>query len=538
MPQTTSTTSTEDRAIVKAKVLELNRLAQDADTRMREALAVSNPASANVWRVRRDNYNAESKRLSTWLNTPAPPTMTPEEIRKRLTELPYKIQYADKMLTEYQRVNNAAKINEWARELQTLEAEQTRLLAMTATVAPTPAPTPAPRPVTPAPTPTPAPRPVTPAPTPAPTPRPVTPTPAPAPQPANSGNTFIITVADTFNSNSSQDYAHNAILKQLLDGKYSAAKIGATDPKAQAYNIMRQNNSAPLHWIRNHAHSQTLHDNLPMVSAADKRRFPKLNLSGGRVGQNFFIRDFMQINSPGDLTVGDLIVIDDTVYSTFAQDFDVLVNSINEYQKQQGRNHRVFPYLRMAHRDAIQLIPGTQDGINQFGGAVMSNVSVSGNLIYSDGALQGIFATDGAFRNLHIRNNHLQIGGEHTITINGMLNGSIIGNTDINNQPLADSKIALYPLRLGGGANIYVLGFSNKAALKPTDPRYYQYDAVLGVPAACDFRRQVMPRGVCYQRVDMLELHALLKRQYPQTAEQWQAVMVELEQRGFAQAVS
>ena len=160
MPQTTSTTSTEDRAIVKAKVLELNRLAQDADTRMREALAVSNPASANVWRVRRDNYNAESKRLSTWLNTPAPPTMTPEEIRKRLTELPYKIQYADKMLTEYQRVNNAAKINEWARELQTLEAEQTRLLAMTATVAPTPAPTPAPRPVTPAPTPTPAPRPV------------------------------------------------------------------------------------------------------------------------------------------------------------------------------------------------------------------------------------------------------------------------------------------------------------------------------------------------------------------------------------------
>ena len=34
MPQTI-TTSTDDRAVVKAKILELNRLALDADTRMR-----------------------------------------------------------------------------------------------------------------------------------------------------------------------------------------------------------------------------------------------------------------------------------------------------------------------------------------------------------------------------------------------------------------------------------------------------------------------------------------------------------------------
>jgi hypothetical protein len=167
----------------------------------------------------------------------------------------------------------------------------------------------------------------------------------------------------------------------------------------------------------------------------------------------------------------------------------------------------------------------------------MNNTSITGNVIYSDGALQGIFATDGAFRNLHIVSNHLQIGGEHTITINGMLSGAIMGNTDINNQPLADSKIALYPLRLGGGANIYVLGFSNKASLSSTDARYYQYETILGVPAARDFRQQVMPRGLCYQRVDMIELHTLVKRQNPQTPAQWQALMTDLVQRGFAQAV-
>jgi hypothetical protein len=192
----------------------------------------------------------------------------------------------------------------------------------------------------------------------------------------------------------------------------------------------------------------------------------------------------------------------------------------------------------MAHRDAVQLIPGINDGINQFGGAVMSNVSVSGNLIYSDGALQGIFATDGAFRNLHIRNNYLQIGGEHTISINGMLSGSIMGNKDINNQSLADSKVALYPLRLGGGANIYVLSFSNNASLRSTDVRYYQYEAILGVPASRDFRQHAIPNSRCYQNVDMLELHAILKRQYPQTPQQWQTAMGELSKRGFAQAVS
>lgn len=532
MPQTI-TSAADNRAIVKAKIQEMNDLAKDADTKMREALQARNQASANVWRERRDHYNAEAKRLTDWLNAPpAAPSMTPEEIRKRLNELPYKIQYANKMLTEYQRVNNAAKINEWARELQTLEAEQARLRAINVDAAPNP--------VTPAPT-RPAPAP---APAPTPTPTPARPAPAPAPAPAppaasTSGNDFIITVADTFNSNGNQDYAHNAILKELLEGKYSAAKIPANDSKAAAYKIIRENNSAPLYWIRNQTQSQELYNRLPPISDAEQRRFPKLNLRGKRMGQTFFIRDFMQINSLGNLTVGDLVAVDDTVYASFAQDFDKLVNNINAYQQQRGRTHRVFPFLRMAHRDAFQLIPDrTADGIDRFGGAIMRNVSISGNVIYSDGALQGIFSSDGAFHNLHIRNNHLQIGGQHTISINGMLNGSIMGNTDIHNQPLAADKIALYPLRLGGGANIYIIGFRNKASLSPTDSRYYQYDAILGVPPARDFRRQIQARSSCYREVDMIELHSLLKRQNPKTQAQWQALMDTLVQQGFAQAAA
>lgn len=524
MPQTT-TSNTDNRTIVKNKILELNSLAKDADTKMREALTARNQASATLWRERRDYYNAESKRLTEWLNTPPAPSMTPEEIRKRLNELPYKIQYANKMLTEYQRVNNAAKINEWARELQNLEAEQTRLKAINTT---TPSPvTPPPIPVRPAP--------VTPPPA---QPTPVTPAPA-TPPPATNSNDFISNLADTFNTNGNQDYAHNAILKELLEGKYSAAKIPANDPKTAAYTVVRTNNSAPLHWIRNQTQAQELYKRLPVVNDQEKRRFPSLNLSGRRMGQTFFIRDFMQVNSQGNLTVGDLIAVDDTVYSLFAQDFDKLVNSINQYQQQRGRTYRVFPFLRMAHRDAFQLIPDrTPDGIDRYGGAVMSNVSITGNLLYSDGALQGIFASDGAFRNLHIRNNHLQIGGQHTISISGMLNGSIMGNTDIHNRPLADDKIALYPLRLGGGANIYIIGFRNKTAIGSTDPRYYQYDTIIGVPPARDFRHQIQPRGRCYREVDMVELHTLLKRQNPQTPTQWQAMMDTLVQRGFAQVAT
>lgn len=420
------------RDAAKAKIQELNQLAQQADAQMRSALQARDQAAATRWREQRDAYNAEASRLTAWLSNPT--SETPETLTS---------------------VSNAA---------------------------------------------------------------------------------FIQSLADGFNSSGgNQDYAHNAILKELLEGKYST--IPSTDPNAAAYQTVRQNLSAALYWIRNQQQMTSVFNGLPMATDADKRRFPRLNLSEKRVGKNFFIRDFMQVLSAGNLSVANLVAVDDGVYSAFARDFDRLVSSINAYQQEQRRTHRVLPYLSMAHRDGIQLIPErTADGINQFAGAVMSNVSVSGNVIYSDGALQGIFASDGAFRNLHIRNNHLQIGGKHTITISGMLSGSIMGNTDINNNPLADEKITMYPLRLGGGANIYVLSFSNKPSIRPNDPRYYAYEPLLGVPAARDFRQNFNVVGsLRYANVDMLELHALVKRLNPQTPTQWQDLMTELVRKGFAQ---
>lgn len=425
------------RDAAKAKIQELNQLAQQADAHMRTALQARDQAAATRWREQRDAYNAEASRLTAWLSNPTAPTAE--------TSPP---------------VSNA---------------------------------------------------------------------------------TFIQTLADGFNnSGGNQDYAHNAILKELLEGKYSAANIANHDPNAQAYSITRQNPSAALYWVRNQQQMTTVFNGLPATTDADKRRFPRLNLNGKRVGKNFFIRDFMQVLSAGDLSVANVVAVDDTVYSPFARDFDRLVSSINAYQHEQQRSHRVLPYLSMAHRDGIQLIPErTADGINQFAGAVMSNVSVSGNVIYSDGALQGIFASDGAFRNLHIRNNHLQIGGKHTITVSGMLSGSIMGNTDIYNSPLADEKITLYPLRLGGGANIYVLSFSNKPTIRSTDPRYYAYEPIVGLPPARDFRQTFNVAGsLRYGQVDMLEVHALVKRHNPQTVAQWQDIMTELVRKGFAQRLT
>ncbi|QLQ33341.1 MAG: hypothetical protein HZT40_18995 [Candidatus Thiothrix singaporensis] len=69
MPQTISV-SADNRTAVKSRIQELNRLAQDADTQMRNALTARNQEAATQWRQRRDAYNAEVKKLTDWLNNP------------------------------------------------------------------------------------------------------------------------------------------------------------------------------------------------------------------------------------------------------------------------------------------------------------------------------------------------------------------------------------------------------------------------------------------------------------------------------------
>jgi len=107
-----------------------------------------------------------------------------------------------------------------------------------------------------------------------------------------------------------------------------------------------------------------------------------------------------------------------------------------------------------AHRDAIQLIPA-----DQFAGGELENLTISGNRIHSSGKLQGIFGSDGIFRNLTITSNTIDTQSGHKITINGLVgkNNRIQANRDARGNLVA---VQLNPIRLGGNlatGNIWIL---------------------------------------------------------------------------------
>ncbi|MCK5809665.1 MAG: N-acetylmuramoyl-L-alanine amidase [Cocleimonas sp.] len=103
----------------------------------------------------------------------------------------------------------------------------------------------------------------------------------------------------------------------------------------------------------------------------------------------------------------------------------------------------------LAHRDAIQLIP--RDG--RLSGGILRNISIHNATIKSDQAhLQAIFASDGRFEQITIKNANLSTKSVHGITFNGLLSGTITGNTCSEN-----ALITLNPTRLGGGvSNIWI----------------------------------------------------------------------------------
>lgn len=525
------------RETIKVRIAEMNRLAQIADTNMRTALRSFSLFRAYAYKRERDRYNAEAARLTKALTQPVAtggastspagsttrttaPVLSVEQQRRLNQIVNYEIPQAEKMLAEYRRYNNAQKIAEWEQKLRVLNAERARLDGggTTGTA----------QPLTPAPA------------------TPTAPSIPPAGNGASSGN-FIIQTGKAFlaaQPDSDQDIAHNAILVELLNSKYSEANIALDDPFARAYREARRNHSGPLHWIRNQGQLQALFNTFPPAGSLEARRFPRLDLSGKRGGQTFFIRDFMQFKSAGNASLANLIIVDDAANSAFANDFDRLAAAINEYIRDQGETRReVCKFKQLAHRDALQLIPETENGLNQFAGAVMRDVSVSGNVIYSEAALQGIFATDGIFKNLHLRNNHLRIGGKHTISISGMLSGSIMSNTDTDGNPLPADKIQLHPLRLGGGANIYIIGFRNQPGINHSNVNYYSYEDIPGLPAASDLRRQITnPKGIYFRDVDMYELKKRLAANPPPISSTswvdwisfWNSTMAEMVRRGLA----
>jgi len=362
-------------------------------------------------------------------------------------------------------------------------------------------------------------------------------------------------VAEDFERNHNQDHAHRAIFKELLEGKYSKENM-TNDSEKDAFEAIRKNILAPLYYINNNIHLDYHYANAFPVDGNDKQKFlsPQLKVDKKKKPASFFIRDFMGIRSKGGLVIKNWLIEDNVIDSNFANDFDDLVVDVNSHLSTIAVNK----FKDVAHRDIIQLIPMPNDtGSDQMAGAMMSDVDIVENIMHSKGQLNCIFGSDGAFKNLNIKNNHIQTKGEHTISINGMLSGEITGNTDLQGAPLPANKIKLLPLRIGGGANIYIIGFKNKPGT-PEEERY-EYKPILGVPtndcsnASIGARDQYGDMRRCiegsyaattrdasfYDKVDMQEFHKEYAR-HPNIVRQgrkkkaYKAVMQALVNNGFA----
>lgn len=125
---------------------------------------------------------------------------------------------------------------------------------------------------------------------------------------------------------------------------------------------------------------------------------------------------------------------------------------------------------QQAHRDAIQLIPA-----DQFAAGELENLTISNNTIESTGKLQGIFGSDGVFRNLTIRDNVIATASDHKITLNGLVGTAnhIENNRDASGQLLA---VQLNPIRLGGNlatGNVWILSVS------AADAQQYGYHPII-----------------------------------------------------------
>ncbi len=186
----------------------------------------------------------------------------------------------------------------------------------------------------------------------------------------------------------------------------------------------------------------------------------------GSVIDQPFIRDVFKITE-SNITLKGYTIKDSIVDSDFAKAFDRIVNDINQMVGNGQKNLSVFK--KLAHRDAFQLIPQDRNisrGRSQFAGAKLDNITLENISIHSNGSLQGIFSSDGAFENLNFKNISVDTQSAHQIAIFGMLSGTL----DLTNNNGAPVEVKLYPLRLGGGRNILVTGFSAGSS--------YQYGAI------------------------------------------------------------
>jgi len=113
--------------------------------------------------------------------------------------------------------------------------------------------------------------------------------------------------------------------------------------------------------------------------------------------------------------------------------------------------------------------------VDQFAGGELEKLTIDANNIHSSGKLQGIFGSDGVFRNLTIRNNVIDTLSDHKITLNGLVgtDNRIENNRDASGQLLV---VQLNPIRLGGNlatGNVWILSVSE------VDAQQYGYHPIM-----------------------------------------------------------
>jgi len=210
--------------------------------------------------------------------------------------------------------------------------------------------------------------------------------------------------------------------------------------------------------------------------------------SQGRYVVGDFIRDAFKLsletNEQTPLFFENFHISDSISHSKFQRDFDGMVNKTNTYLHNSLNHDQAMEHFDgVGHRDAIQIIPKQNANLGRrdhfLGACIDRPINIINNVIESPLRLQGIFASDGAFRSLIVRNNRIQVNGSHTISFNGVLSGCFQDNTNAAGEPLTMPELKLLPLRLGGGSNIYITGFHEGSL--------YHYDTT-DIPAEIDFR--------------------------------------------------
>jgi len=376
--------------------------------------------------------------------------LTEEGVTKRLRLIALEMRHADKMIAEYQKYNSP-KQHEWIAKRKSLLAEKAQLeggKSQEGTVSPIPQTQPL--------------------------------VPQGSTDTTNNGASNASGLASAFEKSigdkyyNDKRYSHEHAYREIIESLVSQAKYSdLAEAKETLYDVTNTSKLPPK----------------------------------GTTIDTPFIRDCFKIKVSHARLEG--YTINDAIFDIdFPADFDKIIDRINPHV---GYAPKLKYYKYLAHRDAIQLIPVDRSisrHNSQFAAAKLTNITIKDVTIRSKGSLQGLFASDGAFENIHMQNIAIQTNSEHQIAILGLLSGTL----DISNKTGEPIHVNLLPLRLAGGNNIYITHFSSSSSYQYGTIDTKNSDVVL-----VDNRQKMTKRGTYYTDFDIDDFFVAMKRADPAT---------------------